>query len=832
MKTTSEKKISHNKRYLAAKVKTEESPCSSQKTEASNTPTTQIQIVGENSSESKKDFKSNLNLIRVSDKEDEQKKAQEGNSSFRNRISLPPSGISSLTSSFVIQQTRKKNSEAIGTDSNNKSEKKISKKNLNFSKNDNANGITVSSNMANEPEVKPFESKTDGKIEGFNSPPRGKNLGKFSPENMKASILIHKKNLSKNRNSPPGSNSKEEHNRSLNSSGKKKLSLGDLRRSIKIPAPTNSLKNKTSSLNLKSCLKKQNNGKPKKPKNNVMFNETVHTSDHENIPINDLYPKQNRFPLNQFQGSQALFPQQNLHYSDPMMNRNQPVARNLMFIGGNNNQNFQYDDKVSIRQRDGYPGASPMLFDSMIPQEQQEPVKPIKRVSVVQRDKNLPSENNPNSNQRKQQKLQNPKNVQNPMNLKFEKKIFSQGNTPRMQNQQVMLPPSLTTTPEMAQNVIAMKQGIPAQQRNPHLINSPNQNLSLSLGVNNLHQQQRKSESFLTPRNRIGSPGKIFKKIEALHKKNMSNKIQRKKKLKNNHGMKRRMLSPQLHKMKKLPSQISGVISNRKAGALFINSPSAENLNKMEEQERRRKISNNMPLRETRPNMKHSFIEQRNKRDRINSPDPASKIRKSLRNKEKNNRGHGVIFDQDPNSKMINTPQQGYGFPNQLPRNHKQFSSFVHPQHMHPVQNNGFVDPIRMSLQRSHHSASLDVFRGPKFKKNNKKRKKKRKNPLNLDFRTKRNGHNVPHFNQDESRRSQRNEKVRFNSAPRNMITSSLIEQQRIGSTTPNTRGGGYGAMRPFFAQDGNQGGLKNNFAFGGAPDRFDNEKEDNCRLV
>lgn len=774
------------------------------------------------------------NTVRVSEKNELRDKIREANQKFRDRKSLQPKAITSLQSSFAIKNPKKVEKAEQGDKSSLASSNATVSKSLLFSKKGtpNAQGLKNKQESINHstPEVKPFTEEQD---QVLNSSQK-----KFSPDKMKGSLIIHKKNLSKSGLSNLSKFSAQNpsltgSNHTLVSETKSNIlspkdALNELRKSIKIPTPSNSHRNKSAKAQkkLKSCLKK-NGGK--KPKLNVTFNSMVQTNDKQTGPLNDTYQKAPK--VNNKINQNLQNKPQNLLYHNPPMNNNQnqqPKAMPLRFVGGNNSA-FRNMNRAMIRQRDGYPGVAPA---QQVPMPQNEPAdhrKPIMRVSVVQNQNNLPENKRPN-----------PKGNQ-PMNLKFETKKFETSIFGSIPNSTLgnSLPPgmmmsttSIGSTPPTPGSVLAIKQGTqPVQPQNTVILNSPShkapaENLALSLIALN---QQPSNESFvMTPRNprdaRIGSPSKTFQKIEAIHKKNMNNKIQRKI---NDGGsrpqMNKRMVSPQPKKIQQL-QQVSAMVSNKKPAPLFINAQSLAKMGKIE-QEQKRKVAQGYHLRETRPNMKRSVVNPI-ERERMNSPDPSAAMRKSLRNKNKRlNRARvgsmqGKMFNTDPvhgkkTSKQASQPQFNKNL-NKKNFNRRNlpghFSSFTvqNPMQMKHNSTRNLAEAMRMSLQHTVSGQNLEAFKKPQFNHRQLKAGKKAQNggnPLSHNFRSPKPNlvQNINQMARGAPRHSQsghmgrRDPNMRFNSAPRNPLPNPAM-RQRNGTMTP-TRG--YQAMRPPMGQYG-----------------------------
>lgn len=768
------------------------------------------------------------NTVRVSEKNEIKSKIHEANKKFRDRKSLQPKAIASLQSSFAMQSL-KRNSENEAVDKNSfLSASSNVNKSLLFGKKETPNnqGLKNDANRGNkaQPEVKPFA--------GEKELTQNSNQKKFSPDKMKGSLIIHKKNLSKSSlsklsqfslQSPSltgSSHTLASENKAKNALSAKEA-LNELRKSIKIPTPSNSHRKNVakSNKNLKSCLKKNKNG-GKKQKLNVTFNPVVQTNDKQSGPLNDQYPKVPK--MNNKNMPNQINNPQNLHYHNPPVNNGQApqqMARPLRFVGGNNSA-FRNMNRAMIRQRDGYPRVAP---PQQVPMQMKDSIdhrKPIMRVSVVQNQNNLP-------NNRKQQQKAN-----QPMNLKFETKKFETkifGSIPNsvmnssVPQELLMSSTSVGSTPPTPGSIVAIKQGAsPIQPQNIVILNSPNhkapaENLALSL----VGGQNPSTESFvMTPRNprdpRIGSPSKAFQKMEVIYKKNANKKMQQQKK---------KLVSPQMKKFRN-HKQVSGVISNKKAGSLFIN---GANMIKIE-QEQKRKMAKGQgyQLRETRPNMKRSIVNPM-ERERMNSPDPASTMRRSLRNKKPNNRQRvgsmqGKLFKTDPvgmkttQKPMVQGQQQINN--NAKPKNfnrrnhHGHFSSFTMQNPMQANHNSArnLAEAMRMSLQHTVSGQNLEAFKNKKFNHHNIQKNGNNghggKNPLSHNFRSPKPNliqninqmkNAVPPRHSQSGQINRRDNNMRFNSAPRNPMRNPTM-RQRTGTMTP-TRG--YQAMRP---QMGNYG--------------------------
>lgn len=817
--------------------------------------------------------------VRVSERKDNGVALiHEVNKNNSNRFSLPPE---STKSSFAMKRenlTKMINGEKISITSGDDSQ--VTSQSLIFMKK--VEGNKTTGDKTEEKAIKPFDLGT------FNSPKKTLE-GKFSPDNMKGSLIIHKKNFMK-KNIENLSNEKIKESISVKNQDSNTLNVNttedDRRKSIMIPTPSNSNKKgkKEEKINLKSCMKKKSQNQLIQSKK-VKFNERVQTSENRYVPLNDMYP---RMPKFQNHPGMTPFPTQNMQYRADLDYRNNPqnqqIQRPLRFVGDNNPENsgFRGMNRATLRQIDGHPRMSPMLFDSMTSQELNgDNSNGIKRVSVVQKTQNMPG--NPpqnklqsvNGGQKIHQVLEN--NGFNPPQNQIIK-------SPHPEIVLIQNPGSNGNTPPTPKNIINLKQGVsqPILQHQNKLIN-PNINIqNLNLQAVQIPRKQKSESLIITPRNnldnRIGSPGKTFKKIEALHKKNMNNKIHKILSNQNKSKQKKIMTSPKLKKLNgAIQNQMnSSIISNKNAGTLFINSPNAANLMIQEQLERRESLKNNIPLRETRPNMKHSFLSQQNppERDRVNSPDPSHIIRQNLINQK----------NQVQAPQLINMNSQIFKTTDQVNKNSNMFNSFVHPQQQdkrahspkphfasfvhqpppfqqQPNSNRNIAnDKMRMSLQQSFHSGNGDnVFNQPKFslraetQNEIKPRRKDRKNPLSHNFRSPRpnfaaknvnQAQKISQFNLDKARRRQSERRgsrggediMRFNSAPRNPISGGVYGGEGKRAMTPTKLQGG--SMRPRFADIsqsdadfGSFASARHNRAFGG-PGRINEEKDEKCSLI
>lgn len=226
---------------------------SSSKTGNSNQPAIIFKI-GENSDTNKKSLHESL---RVSQTKESIAKIHEANNlkPFSNRISLQPNALASMQSSFLMQKALKNDKIESKSDDKRLSLVNGNNGNLSFIKKENFsnNGVVVTADGGvKEPEIKPFEELKPS-------------IDKFSPQNMKGSLIIHKK-FEKSRhdhdNQEDVGSSREVKKQENENDKRRTLSpqdaLSELRRSIKIPAPSNSNKKSKPEKNIRirSCLKK------------------------------------------------------------------------------------------------------------------------------------------------------------------------------------------------------------------------------------------------------------------------------------------------------------------------------------------------------------------------------------------------------------------------------------------------------------------------------------------------------------------------------------------------------------------------------------------------